>query len=275
MIVKKIINLAKETKSRIAIGLGDSPEYIQRTIKVAEKALDDRIAELVLVGKKEPNKTQIEFIQSGTPEKTLMELIDQNKVEGIVRGSLSSSKFLIALKKIFQVDVLHRLALLETAESYQFFFAPVGIDECKNVEEKLFFVEKGVQFMKKLKIKPIIAILSGGREEDKLREANIAKNIDEANEVVKKAMARGIKNIKNYNILIEDAIQGKSNIIIGPEGISGNLIYRTLVHLGNGKSHGAIYLGLNKPIIDTSRVGPEFEYYSAIAFASALKNLKN
>ncbi|MHA1300325.1 MAG: phosphate acyltransferase [Candidatus Helarchaeota archaeon] len=274
MIVQKIIDFAKKSKANIGIGVGEHQEYIERTIRVAENAYNNEIAEIILVGRKKPKSTNLEFIQTDTPEQALLELINKGKIEGIVRGSLGASKFLVAIKNNFKVGVLYRLALLETAYNHQFFFAPVGIDECKNTEQKLFFVTEGFRLIEKLKINPKVAILSGGREEDKKRGENIARLIDEANEVVELAKKNGIENIKNYNILIEDAIKAGSNLIIGPEGMAGNLIYRTLVHLGKGKSHGAIYLGLSKPVIDTSRVGPEFEYYTAIAIASALKVLK-
>jgi len=62
----------------------------------------------------------------------------------------------------------------------------------------------------------------------------------------------------------------KSNLIIAPDGISGNLIYRTLVHLGGGKAYGAIYMGIDKTIIDTSRVGNHSEFYGALVLALAL-----
>ena len=49
-------------------------------------------------------------------------------------------------------------------------------------------------------------------------------------------------------------------MILTPEGIAGNLIYRTLIHLGLGKSYGALYLShfnqYHKIIIDTSQVAP-------------------
>ncbi|MFX1345221.1 MAG: phosphotransacetylase, partial [Promethearchaeota archaeon] len=60
------------------------------------------------------------------------------------------------------------------------------------------------------------------------------------------------------------------NIIIAPDGISGNLIYRTLVHLGGGKAYGAIYMNLEKVIIDTSRVGELSEIQGALLLALSL-----
>lgn len=273
MIVEKLISLAKKSRAKIAIGVGEDPEYVRRTTKVAKKAVDIKIAEPILIGLNPPDNDDFTSISSKNPEKKIIEMLLQNKVDGIVRGSLSSTKFLEELKKQLKIDILYRLAILETADSHQFLFAPVGIDECRNVEEKLYFVIEGKKIIEKLGITSKIGILSSGREEDKNRGEHIAKLINDAIQVVKKAKTKGIENIKNYNILIEDAIKDRANLIIGPDGISGNLIYRSLVHLGRGRSHGAIYLGLKKPVIDTSRVGPEFEYFSAIAFASALKVL--
>ncbi|MFX1297593.1 MAG: methanogenesis marker protein Mmp4/MtxX [Promethearchaeota archaeon] len=275
MILEKLISIAKQGQSKIAIGVGEHSEYVKRTIKVAEKVTKEKLAEIILIGDKTPKNCILEFIETSSPEKSIITLLYQNKVDGIVRGSLSSSKFLDNLKNIFKKDIFYRLALLETAVlKHTFLFCPVGIDECKNVDEKLYFIKEGSSLLKKLEIEPKIAVLSGGREEDKKRGTRIANTIDEAIEVVERAGKLGIHNIKNYNILIEDAIKDKANLIIGPEGISGNLIYRTLVHLGAGKSHGAVYLGLDRPVIDTSRVGPEFEYFSAIAFASAMHFLQ-
>ena len=74
----------------------------------------------------------------------------------------------------------------------------------------------------------------------------------------------------NDEILIEKAIENQSNLIFAPDGISGNLIYRTLVHLGGVKAHGAIYLGLEKIIIDTSRAGNVSEIIGAIIIALSL-----
>ena len=76
--------------------------------------------------------------------------------------------------------------------------------------------------------------------------------------------------INHDEILIEKAIDDKSNLIIAPNGISGNLIYRTLVHLGGGKAYGAIYMDIGHIIIDTSRVGVFSEIYGGFILALAL-----
>lgn len=107
------------------------------------------------------------------------------------------------------------------------------------------------------------------------RDPKVDKTIAEAEELVSILKTQGVSNnAHHHEILIENAIAARCRIILAPDGVSGNLIYRTLVHLGNGKSHGAWYYNLPHPIIDTSRVGPTFEYESAIAFASAIASKK-
>jgi putative methanogen marker protein 4 len=176
-----------------------------------------------------------------------------------------------AIKTKRKLSTLARLALLETPTKHAFFFAPVGIDEGRNVKEKLYFIEEGMRLIHALGSTPKVAVLSGGRFSDAGREKRVDSTLREAEDIVKDAQNRfnGI-DIRHYEILIEDAIADKANLVIAPDGISGNLIYRTLIHLGSGASYGAAYLGLPKPIIDTSRAAPASEYAGAIAMASAL-----
>jgi putative methanogen marker protein 4 len=267
--------------NRKLIGLGVSPtdrEYMARTILAAESAVKQDYATILLVGNKKEIETfgistkRIEIYHSLTPEKTLVELVRLNRVDGAVRGSLSSSKFLQEVKKQFNVPNLFRIALLETAANFCFFFAPIGIDEGNKLAEKVTLVEAGISLLKFMQLENApIGILSGGRMDDIGREIRVDKTIAEAEELVSIIKQQGLtENIRHYEILIEDAIAAQCRVVIAPDGISGNLVYRTLVHLGNGKSHGAWYYNLPCTIIDTSRVGPVFEYESAIAFASAL-----
>jgi putative methanogen marker protein 4 len=278
-LIETIKKIAQAKKTLIGIGVSTNErEYISRTIRAAESAATQNFADIILVGNKREIETfgvssdRIEIIDSATPEKTLVELVWQKKVDGIVRGSLSSSKFLQEVKKKFKVANLFRIGLLETASNFCFFFAPIGIDEGNNLAQKVTLVQAGISLLKFLHSEDApVGILSGGRLDDIGREPRVDRTIAEAEELVSIIKQQGIsQHIQHYEILIENAIAAQCRIIIAPDGISGNLIYRTLVHLGNGKSHGAWYYNLARPIIDTSRVAPLFEYESAIAFASAL-----
>ncbi|HNU35696.1 MAG TPA: methanogen marker protein 4, partial [Methanomassiliicoccales archaeon] len=74
-------------------------------------------------------------------------------------------------------------------------------------------------------------------------------------------------DVEHCQILIEDAVRTK-NLVIAPDGISGNIIFRTM-HLVDGcVSMGAPILNLDRVFIDTSRA--KRCYTDSIALASAL-----
>ena len=171
----------------------------------------------------------------------------------------------------FNISEVNRLALLETYDGFQFFYGPVGIDECNDIDSKIMFVNKAIHELQSLNIEPKISILSGGRLSDIGRDPKVDKTINIADEIVEHIRKENPNlRINHDEILIENAIYNKSNLIIAPDGISGNLIYRTLVYLGGGKAYGAIYMDLDQVIIDTSRAGNLSEIHGALIIALAL-----
>ena len=272
-----------KTKNKIAsigIGLGNIEESNRSIVNTTVNFLQNNKSQIFFVSNKSTistirkvlsNNTSIHLTESLNPEKKVFELIDNKIISSFIRGSFSSSKFLENLKKHYNITEINRLALLETDKGYQFFFGPVGIDECNNLNKKLIFIRLALRELESLKITPKISILSGGRESDVGRNDRIDKTMRDANKIVNilKEQHPGL-DITHDEILIENAINTKSNLIIAPDGVSGNLIYRTLVHLGGGKAYGAIYMGLNNNIIDTSRLGEISEIQGALLIALAL-----
>jgi predicted methyltransferase MtxX (methanogen marker protein 4) len=196
-----------------------------------------------------------------------------NRVHGIVRGQVSSSKFLKELKDQYNIDRLYRCALLGTENGYEFFFCPVGIDEGNDMDDKLAFVTLISGLFSKLGVVPSFYLLSAGRVDDTGRDPVIKASIEGTAALVDELKASDESlSIVHGEILIENAEAIGANVIIAPDGVSGNLIYRTLLHLGNGHSHGAYYLNpeLPGPVMDTSRVGPIEEYVGAIVLAARL-----
>jgi len=68
-------------------------------------------------------------------------------------------------------------------------------------------------------------------------------------------------------ILIENAIE-TCGLIIAPDGISGNLVFRTLTFLGGGHGHGAPVVNISRIFVDTSRASPN--YVNALLLAASL-----
>ncbi|MBN2488500.1 MAG: methanogenesis marker protein Mmp4/MtxX [Methanosarcinaceae archaeon] len=270
-LLDKIEKRAVANKARVAIGIRTPSEKILASARAAQ---DAGFAQVVLVGNKkeiEEVGTDLEIVDADNPEKMLGDLLVSRAVDAAVRGTARASETLAHLKEVLGMEKLHRLALLLTGEDVPFFLAPVGIDEGNDVADKIEFIRLAVEHTRRFGIEPVVGILSGGRLGDLGRNRRVDRTMVDADFVTNRVRELGI-NANNYTILIEDAIK-EADIILAPDGISGNLIFRTLVFLGGGDGIGAPVLMDDYVFVDTSRVGGH--YTKAIMLASALVDIKN
>lgn len=193
------------------------------------------------------------------------ESVKEDRAQAYVRGSLDASRIMTVLKDKYKE--FYRASFIEV-DGHKFFLAPVGIDEGDSLEQKLQIIDLAAQFMSKMEIKPKIAILSGGRAQDVGRSSKIDKSIAQGELLTE--IIRNKYPVQHYFILIEEAIRDNSNFILAPDGITGNLIFRSLVLSGCGKSHGAVTLGTDVILVDTSRSLPVEGYIRALKFAKYL-----
>jgi putative methanogen marker protein 4 len=247
--------LALKKKVRIAIGAG-AEKRGQANVYAAAKAADD-FADAVVVDS--PNAAA-----------ELIELLRTGAVDGAVRGSLDASTVMKELRSVFKPDKLGRIALLETSDGVQFFLAPVGVDEGNSFDERCFLVEGGARLLRSIGVTPRIGVLSGGRAGDLGRHISVDKSIKNAEKLVTRFKDK--ETIKHYHILVEDAVKDGANLIITPNGITGNLMFRSLAFLGSGRGYGAPIIGLEKIFVDTSRLESPGEFLTAIKIAAALSN---
>ncbi|HJJ55752.1 MAG TPA: hypothetical protein O0X99_02125 [Methanocorpusculum sp.] len=106
----------------------------------------------------------VKFVISPNPHHNLVDDLFSNKIDGAVRGTLPANETLSYLKKIFEIDKLERVALLETIDHIKFFLAPVGVDEGWTVNEKISLINNCKLFVNRFSnVSHKIAILSGGR----------------------------------------------------------------------------------------------------------------
>lgn len=266
MIIDKIMDISKKSKSRVAIGTEE--KRAEDIALVARRCMDMGVADVLLVSSKDVTVGEdVSIIVSESPERTLIDLLVDGDVDGIVRGSLGASSFLRVVRARY--GTVNRTALLE-ARGHQFFLAPVGIDEGWTVEEKFRILCDWRELIEGFGIRPKVAILSGGRADDMGRNEFVDKTIDDANALL--SMCKNVDMDAAYHeILIESTMD--NNFVLVPDGVSGNLIYRTLVHLGSGRAYGAPYVGIDDAIVDTSRAGSVEEYAGAITLASAMAGL--
>ena len=199
------------------------------------------------------------------PERLVDDLMT-GKIDAAVRGDMSSSVLLPILKQRAGVDELERVVFLEPMDKTLIITAPVGIDEGWTVEQKHDLVVRSVELMKKIGMGTRIAIMSGGREDDVGRHPTVDRTIKDALKLVDILRSEGY-DAYHTQILIEDAVD-EADLIIAPDGISGNLIFRALHFIGGAAALGAPIINIDKVFIDTSRA--KNDYRDSIALAMRL-----
>ncbi|MDD1679216.1 MAG: methanogenesis marker protein Mmp4/MtxX [Methanomicrobiales archaeon] len=246
----------------IGIGIAGDPAKILASIRKVEKA--HRVIGYCREGIEVPAGITTRFYPS--PETAMITDLLEGRLDAAVRGTLPSNETLQELRRQTGASHLERIALLETAWGKKFFLAPVGVDEGWTVQQKCALIRKGERIAAAFGLPGGTGVLSGGRLGDLGRHPAVDRSLAEA-ELVSR-----ITGARHYEILIEDAIQDCS-LLIAPDGISGNLIFRTLVFLGGGKGHGAPVVNIDRIFVDTSRASPD--YADALILAASLANSPN
>jgi putative methanogen marker protein 4 len=235
---------------RIAIGTGKNLNIFD-AIKIFEK---NHHAEIILIDN----------------DDDLAKAILNSDIDAVVRGSLPASGVIKKVKKDF--PEISR-ATYVNGNGHEFLLTPVGIDEGNTVDEKLNIAINCGEFLEKLGKDPKIAVLADGRKGDYGRSERISSSIDESEKLTQLIEENTNFEVKNYYILIEQAIKDNCNVIIAPDGIIGNIIFRTLILVNSWPSCGAITFGINGIYIDTSRDQSVEGYLRSLKFAYKLANL--
>jgi putative methanogen marker protein 4 len=250
---------ARENHARIGIGVWKGDAELISSLKGAEE-----YADLLLVGQIEC-QSDLEVQSSEEPWQELVRLLAAEEIDGAVRGNLPASRTMRALAGQFEVRV-RRLALL-AIPGWSFFLGPVGIDEGETISDRLSLVTEGAKFLKRLGIKPQVSVLSGGRLEDLGRSERVDKSLAEGELIASRARDHGIA-ARHRGILIESCLG--DDLIIAPEGISGNLAFRTMLFLCRARAFGAPVL-MEEVFVDSSRARGDFN--GPIMLASALARI--
>ena len=246
---------------RIGIGIGDDADKVIESACRMSGACE--IICYCLPGTVQQKITApgVRLRECKEPELALVNDLMSGAIDAAVRGTLPASATLKALKHAAGVDRLERIALLETVHGKKFLFAPVGVDEGWTVKDKLTLIAKGRVIAQKFHLPEKVGILSGGRYGDIGRHTQVDRSLADAELVAR------LGDAVHHEILIEDAVE-TCGLIIAPDGISGNLVFRTLTFLGGGHGHGAPVVNIDRLFVDTSRASPD--YTNALMLAVSL-----
>jgi putative methanogen marker protein 4 len=246
---------------RIGIGIADDVEKVlSSAVSMSGTFITACYCRPGIIDKKR-GSTSLEIVEHEDPGQALIDDLLAGTIDAAVRGTLPANSTLRALKIAEGVNHLERIALLETVQGKKFLLAPVGVDEGWTVPEKLELIRKGRLIAQKFGLLLKVGVLSGGRLGDVGRHSQVDTSMAEAELIARLAGA------DHCEILIEDAVE-TCGLIIAPDGISGNLIFRTLVFLGGGHGHGAPVVNISRIFVDTSRASPN--YANALLLAASL-----
>ena len=234
----------------VKVGIGCAPD--SKFVEVSVRALNN----LNVIIYRDPQK--------------LADDLASGAIDAAVRGDMSSSKLLPLVKKALGLEMLQRVVIMGYRDR-AVFIAPVGIDEGWTVEDRVSMAERSEALMQKLGCGDVhIAVMSGGRDEDIGRIDVVDESITDAVEIVKQLKRKGY-NAYDAEILIEDAMED-ADLIIAPNGITGNLIFRVMHFIGNAPAFGAPLINSDKVFVDTSRVKTDFT--DSIVLAMKLAGMK-
>lgn len=240
--------LSRGARSQMKVGIGGSSEVLADTKRFISKSAG-----------------RIQLVCFENPRDLIVSL-NRGEIGAAVRGTLGSSKVLHWLKDEFGLNEVMRAAVLEDLRGKPFILAPVGIDEGIDYPSRSRLASATIEYFSRLGWDLKTGILSKGRLEDGNRGPQIRMSLEEGEMLAKALMDQGM-NARHYAILVEDAVKD-CDLVIAPDGVSGNLIFRSLHFVGATRSYGAPVVNLGKVFVDTSRGKVDFS--DSVLFAAGL-----
>lgn len=198
----------------------------------------------------------------------LVSALRAGRVDAAVRGTLPSSEVLRELKAAFGLATIMRAAVMSDRMAKPFMLAPVGIDEGRDLSERLELALSTSDYFGRLGWRLATGVLSKGRMEDGERGDTIRTSLEEGEELAAQLVTRGM-DARHYSILIEQAV-AERDLIIAPDGVSGNLIFRSLHLVGGCEAYGAPVVNMDRVFVDTTRAKADFSDAAMLAAGLAV-----
>lgn len=199
--------------------------------------------------------------------RSLVSALASGRADAAVRGTLAAGEVLRRLAEATGARTPGRAALIEMEDRRPLLLAPVGIDEGRTLAQRRRLMDACAATVASLGVTPRVAVMSKGRPEDAGRGVAIARSIDECERLVSHARRSGV-DAEATHILVERAL-GRCNVLVAPDGVAGNLLFRTLHYAMGLESWGALALhALPTVYVDTSR--DKRDFLGAVRWARAM-----
>ena len=291
----QIVDLARKgKKARIAVAAAaDLP-----VLKALKAASELGIAEPLLIGDADKIRemsavlsfsiTAFELIDVPDPAEASLKAVEQIRAGNagiLMKGMVSTAPLLKAVLEknigLRKREVLSHFALFQTSHYHKLLgVTDAAMNISPNAEEKAAIIENACEVMQSLGVKlPKVAVI-GPLE---LVNEKIQSTVDAA--LLKKMNTKGkirnclvdgpfaIDNAVSAEAVehkgIKSEVAGDADILLAPDLDAGNILYKTMIFLSDGRS-AAIITGASVPIVLTSRADSEESKLYSIALASAL-----
>ncbi|MFH0951612.1 MAG: hypothetical protein V1838_00275 [Patescibacteria group bacterium] len=271
-ITQLFLEQAKKKKRKIGIVImRPTPETIA-SLKQASN-----IADLVVIGSKVEGFNNIVEEDQDEAAKILITQLKENKVEGIVRGQAKDSYTFELFHKIYgkQKPPSNRKVcpcIMESPDGkISFVMTSASIYHDMTLEDKKYLADRTIQYMEEvLKLKPKIGIMSSRRPTGLVGQFSILEDFAKNSAGLAQHLKKKGYEVNEVYIELETAVAWGANYIIPTIGLLGNVIFRSLVYLGNWRLISCPYLDLGVVYEDGSR--NETDFYNHIVHAAAMLN---
>jgi len=291
----ELIVLARQRKKRKLVVAAAQDVHVLQAVC---KASSDKIVDPVLIGDKsliqkilkdlaaDPNLFEIIDVQE--PESACaraVTLIKRGEAEILMKGLVPTAPFLKAILNkedgIRKQEVLSHFALFEIPTYHKLLgVTDAAMNINPSLEEKVSIINNAIEVYHRLGIKkPKVAVVGPlevvNPKIDSTVHASMLSTMNRQNRItgcviegplaLDNAVSKEAAELKG----IKSGVAGDADIIVTPDLNSGNILYKSLIFLGNSIS-AAIIMGATSPVVLTSRADSEISKFMSIVLAAAM-----
>jgi phosphate butyryltransferase len=214
-----------------------------------------------------------------------VDLIRSGEADILMKGLVSTTPLLKAVldreKGLRKNDFLSHVALFESPFYHKLLaVTDAAMNVNPGIAEKISIIENGVEVFQRLKIRePKVAVLAPVEKVNpKIQSTVDAEELTRLNKSGRignclidgpLAFDIAVSEEAARHKGIEGAVAGDADLLVCPDLNSGNILYKSLIFMGNSIS-AAVIMGSRAPIVLTSRADSEQSKLMSIALASAL-----
>lgn len=294
-----VLSLVKKNPMRkVAVAVAqDEP-----VLEAVKKAVDEGIAEAILVGHKDSIKriadsigfdlSNIEIIDEPDnvkASKIAVSLVSSKQADMVMKGLVETATFLRAVLDketgLRTGKVLSHVAVFETpAIGRLMLLTDAAMNIAPDLAAKKQILENAVGIAHAMgiempKVAPVAAVEVVNPDMPATIDAAVLSKMNERGQI-KGCIVDGPLAIDNAiseeaakHKGINSPVAGNADIILVPDIVSGNVMYKTMTYTANAKT-GAILAGAAAPVILTSRADSPESKHISIALASLVASNK-